>query len=119
MKKFTALILALLLIFCLCSCSNSMNYIISHKPSVTGIVTEVNGDYAIIRATDAAGYPGSSDWHISLHPENADSYTDVAMGDEITVYFDGDVMETDPLQIGTVYAITLKTPADRAANNNP
>ena len=32
------------------------------------------------------------------------------------VYHDGNVMETDPLKVGTVYAITLKTPADRTEN---
>ena len=42
-----------------------------------------------------------------------DSYTDVLIGDEVVVYFDGNIMETDPLQLGTVYAITLKTPVSR------
>ena len=45
--------------------------------------------------------------------ENKDSYTTLEVGDEIVVYHDGDVMETDPLRIGTVHATTLKTPANR------
>lgn len=49
--------------------------------------------------------------------ENKDSYTNLSVGDEIVVYHDGNVMETDPLKVGTVYAITLKTPADRTENN--
>ena len=32
------------------------------------------------------------------------------------VYFDGNIMETDPLQLGTVYAITLKTPENRVGS---
>ncbi len=37
----------------------------------------------------------------------------VSVGDEVVVYHNGDIAESDPLQINTVYAITLKTPADR------
>ena len=51
-----------------------------------------------------------------MNVENKDSYTDVVVGDEIVVYYDGSAMETDPLQIATVYAITLKTPTDRNTN---
>ena len=35
---------------------------------------------------------------------------------EPSVYYDGNVMETAPLKVGTVYAITLKTPANRTEN---
>lgn len=48
-----------------------------------------------------------------MNTENKDSYTEVVVGDEIVFYYDGMAMETDPLQVSTVYAITLKTPADR------
>ena len=53
----------------------------------------------------------------SLNTENKDSYTEVVVGDEIVFYYDGMAMETDPLQVSTVYAITLKTPANRAEND--
>ena len=118
MKKRIALGLGLVCILGLVGCNNkSTNYIIGHKPSVTGIVEEVHDDYVIVYAETAEGYPNGSSWSISLHAENKDSYTDVAVGDEITVYHDGSVMETDPLKVGTVYAITLKTPADRTEND--
>ena len=61
----------------------------------------------------ADGYPNGSRWSISLNVENEDSYTDVVVGDEIVVYYDGMAAETDPLEVSTVYSITLKTPADR------
>lgn len=93
--------------------TKSMDYIITHKPSVTGIVQEVHDGYVILYADTAEGYPNGSTWEISLDVENADSYTDLSVGDEIVVYHDGMVMETDPLRVGTVYAITLQTPADR------
>ena len=120
MKKKSAFVLAAVLVctLMLTGCNNkSMNYIIEHKPSITGIVEEVHDDFVILYSDSAPGYPNGSNWSIPLHTENKDSYTDVAVGDEIVVYHDGNVMETDPLRVGTVYAITLKTPADRAATD--
>jgi len=42
--------------------------------------------------------------------------THFQIGDEILVYYDGNIAESYPMQIHTVYAITLKTPADREEN---
>ena len=119
MKKLMALILSLTFVLGLVGCNkNSMNYIIENKPSVTGVVEEVHDDYVIMYSETAEGYPNGSHWHIPLDVENQDSYTDVVVGDEIVVYYDGSAMESDPLQIATVYAITLKTPADRTENKD-
>ena len=117
MKKLIALVLTLVCVLGLVGCNNkSMNYIIENKPSVTGIVEEVHDDYIIVYSEKADGYPNGSNWSISLNVKNKDSYTDVAVGDEIVFYYDGMAMETEPLQVSTVYAITLKTPADRIIN---
>ena len=119
MKKRSAFVLAAVLIcvLVLTGCNNkSMNYIIEHKPSVTGIVEEVHDDFVILYSDSAQGYPNGSNWSVPLDVENPNSYTNLEVGDEIVVYHDGNVMETDPLQVGTVYAITLKTPADRTTN---
>lgn len=114
MKKKIAMILAIICVLCFCSCDNkSMNYIIQNKPSVTGIVEEVHEDYIIMYSETAVGYPNGSRWSVSLNVENKDSYTDLVVGDEIVMYYDGMAMETDPLRVSTVYAITLKTPASR------
>ncbi|NLG05272.1 MAG: hypothetical protein GX567_15845 [Clostridia bacterium] len=118
MKKFIGLILSLTFVLALVGCNkNSMNYIIENKPSVTGVVEEVHTDYVIMYSETAEGYPNGSRWKVSLEPENKDSYTNLVVGDEIVIYYDGSAMETDPLQIGTLYAITLKTPASREVNN--
>lgn len=93
-----------------------MDYIITNKPSVIGIAEEVHDDYVIMYAETAEGYPNGSYWNVPLDVENQDSYTDIVVGDEIVVYYDGSAMETDPLQITKVYAITLRTPADRIRN---
>lgn len=114
MKRFISLILSLTFVLVLAGCNNrSMNYIIENEPSVIGVVEEVHDDYVIMYSETAEGYSNGSRWSISLTVESKDSYADPVVGDEIVVYYDGNVMETDPLKVGTVYAITLKTPANR------
>lgn len=118
MKKLIALVLALVCVLGLVGCNTkSMHYIMENKPKVVGIVQEVYDDYVIMYSETAEGYPNGSNWSISLNVENTDSYTDIVVGDEIVVYYDGMAAETDPLQVSTVYAITLRTPADRAEND--
>lgn len=115
MKRLAALILALMFVFGLVGCNNrNMNYIIKHEPSVTGTVEEVHDNYMIIYLkTD--GYPNGARRAVSLNAENKDSYTDVAVGDEVIVYYNGEIAESYPLRINTVYAINLKAPASREA----
>lgn len=115
MKKLISLLFVFVFTLALTACeNNSMDNIIENKPSVTGIVEKVYDDYIVVYSESAEGYPDGSRWSISLNVKNKDSYTDVAVGDEIVVYYDGMAMETEPLQVSTVYAITLKSPADKA-----
>lgn len=103
--------IVLICILVLAGCNNrSMNYIIEHEPSISGIVEEVRYN-SILIYIQTDGYPGGASCEVSLDVENTDSYTDVLVGDEVVVYFDGIIAESDPLQINTVYAITLRTPA--------
>lgn len=117
MKKLIALVLATVCVLSLVGCGRTMNDIIENEPNVTGVVEEVHDNYIVMYSEAADGYPTGTSWSISLNVENEDSYTDIVVGDEIVVYYDGMAAETDPLQVSTVYAITLKTPADRAENN--
>lgn len=111
MKKLIALVLALIYVLSLVGCNNrSMNYIISNEPSITGIVKETN-ENAILIGNDNGEY-----W-VSLNVENKDSMIHFSIGDEVVVYYDGNIAESYPMQINTVYAITLNTPADRAEND--
>ena len=113
MKKLTAVVLALACVLALAGCNTrSMNYIIANEPSITGIVRDTT-DKAILIENENGEY-----W-VSLDVENKDSMTSFRIGDEVVVYFDGNVAESYPMQINTVYAITLKTPADRAENEKP
>lgn len=111
MKKLIALVLVLGCVFSLVGCNNrSMNSIIKNAASITGIVKDT-ADISILIENEDGQY-----W-VSLNFENKDSMTDFSIGDEVVVYFDGMVAESSPMQINTVYAITLKTPEDRAENN--
>lgn len=113
MKRLTILVLILVCTLGLAGCSNrSMNYIIEHEPNISGIVEEVH-DNSIIIYIETDAYPNGANCKVSLDVENKDSYTDVSIGDEVVVYFNGDIAESDPLQINTVYAITLRTPANQ------
>ena len=115
MKRWTALFLTLVCILGLAGCDNrTMNYIIENEPSITGTVEEVR-DNAIIIYINTQGYPNGASCKVSLDVENKDSYTDISVGDEILVYYNGEIAESDPLQINTVYGITLKTPANQDA----
>ena len=96
MKKLAMVFLVMLFMFDLIGCNNkSMNYIISNNPCLSGIVEEVHGDYFIMYSETAEGYPNGSRWSVSLNAENKNSYTDVVVGDEVVMYYDGMAMETD------------------------
>ena len=112
MRKYVVFAWALIGILALTGCNNrSMNYIIENEPSVVGIVKEVRDDSILIyMETDA--YPYGAECIVSLDVENGDSYTDLSVGDEVVVYYNGDIAESEPLKIETVYAITLRTPAE-------
>jgi rhodanese-related sulfurtransferase len=113
MRKYL-LIIALLLIMGLVGCNNkSMNYIIENEPSITGSVTEVHDKYIQIYIKNG-GYPYGADCNVSLDVENSDGlYSPIKVGDEVVVYYDGAIAESDPMQINKVYAITLQTPSVR------
>ena len=110
MKKLVALLLSLICMLGLVGCNNrSMNYIIANEPNITGVVKEAN-ENAILIENETGEY-----W-VSLRVENEDSMTHFSIGDEVVVYYDGNIAESYPMQINTVYAILLKEPADRAEN---
>ena len=107
MKKLVALVLLVICVMTLMGCNNrSMNYIIQNEPNITGIVKSITNESFLMENE-------TGEYWISLKVENKDSMTHFSTGDEVVVYFDGNVAESYPMQINTIYAITLKTPADR------
>lgn len=112
MKKLIILTFLLVGILGMVGCSSrNMNDIIENEPSITGVVEEIN-EGSILISIQTEGYPGGAKCSVSLDTENNGSMTHFNVGDEVVVYFDGVIAESYPLQIHTVYAITLKTPAN-------
>lgn len=112
MKKYWLIILSIICVLGFVGCNNrSLNYIISNEPSMVGIVKETNDNSILIENENG-------EYVVSLEVECADSMTHFNIGDEVVVYYDGNVAESYPMQINKVYAITLRTPADRGENNN-
>ena len=75
-------------------------------------IYEVYDDFIVINL-ETDSYPNGASCVVSLDVENKDSYTNVSVGNEVVVYYNGKIAESYPLQINTVYAITLKTPANQ------
>ena len=89
----------MILMFSMAGCNNrSMNYIIQNEPNITGMVKTITND-AFLMENETGEY-----W-VSLKVENKDSMTHFSIGDEVVVYFDGNVAESYPMQIHHVYAI--------------
>ena len=119
MKKILSILLIFALLFSAAGCRRSLNYIIGHKPHFTAVVEEVRQSSILVTSEDMQGYPFSVQVDVQLDVEYGDSMTEFQVGDTVTVYYDGSAMETDPLQLATVYAILLLESADRSINENP
>ena len=116
MKSWIVSILVLVCILGLVGCNNrTMDYIIENEPSIIGIVEEVH-DNLITVYINTEDYPNEENCQVSLDAENKDSYTDVSVDDEVVIYYNGEIAESDPLQINTVYAITLKNQQIKVLN---
>lgn len=62
----------------------------------------------------------SGEYVVLLNVENRDRiYSPIRVGDEVTVYYDGNITESYPMQINRVYAVLLIEPADRTVNEQP
>ena len=114
MRKYIAVIVSIICVLGVVGCNNkSMNYIISNEPNIVGIITEVNENSVLIENE-------TGEYVVSLDVENSDGiYSPMMIGDEVTVYYDGSIAESYPMQINQVYAILLKEPADRTVNEQP
>ncbi|MGN1404826.1 MAG: hypothetical protein ACI4WM_01035, partial [Erysipelotrichaceae bacterium] len=81
-----------------------MDDVIQKEGSISGIVKEINDKSILIENSDGRYY-------VSRDAEISDSYSDYELYDELTVYYDGNIAESYPMQINKVYAITLKNKA--------
>lgn len=98
----------------LASCSRSMNYVIDNEPHFAGIVEEVIDDYVVVKVNkNESIFKDYPTVYASLDVELADSYLDFEVGDEIVIYYDGNISNGTPAKAEKVYAITIITPQNR------
>ena len=83
----------------------TMDDVIQNESSISGIVKEINDNCILIENSDGR-------YCVSKDAELSDSYSDYELFDELTVYYDGNIAESDPMQINKVYAILLKNKAN-------
>ena len=118
MKKTIALVLTLVCVLCLVGCTRTMNDVIGNEPQFFGSVAEVlEGSIIVNVDSSEVEYDNCPIVTVPLDVEIADSYLDCSVGDEIVVYYDGKIIAGEPAVLKKVYAITLKTPADRTEND--
>ena len=72
-------------------------------------VLEINKEYVDVRciATFNSGISVDEEFSVTKDVVSEKGAPELNVDDNIRVVFNGDVMESDPLQIGTVYAIYL------------
>lgn len=119
MKRILALILPMVLCLSLCACRGneapSVDDLIADAPSITGVVTEVHDKYIVVQGEPNELYHLSEEYHVSMPTEDENPHTSYSIGDEVIVYYEGGIAESDPLQINKVLAIEWKNRADNSA----
>lgn len=103
MKKILLFMFSIFVLFLVTGCTRDLCDIIDEEPSITGVVLEVNESSCLIESN-------GSQYVVSTDVEYKDSFTNLAIGDEVNVYYDGVIAESYPAQIHHVYAIFLRTP---------
>jgi len=98
----------------LSGCGRTMNYVIENEPRVAGIVVSQTDKYVSINVNeDEDVYNDYPTLLVSLDVEQEDSTTSFDIGDEIAIFYDGVITDNSPGTVETVYAIILRTPANR------
>ena len=111
MKKLIALALALTYVLGLVGCSRNFD----DKPTVTGFIKEIHDDHILIATSTAEGHPYGASFDIFINTRDCDEiYNPLTVGDEIIVYYDGNIAESEPAQIKTVYFVKMKTPTNQS-----
>lgn len=100
MKKLLIILLGLCLIL-MTGCGLSMNNV-DKKPSFTGKVLELHASYVLVDGENIGAVTVTRQTTIPA------GSPDMNVGDTVTVYYDGNIMETYPAQLGEVYAIVIE-----------
>ncbi len=108
MKKKNIVLMVFAVFFSMVGCRRSMDYVISNEPDFAGIVKEVTEDYVVVTVNDDESiYVDYPIVYASLDVEQEDSCLDFRAGDEIQIFYDGNISDGDPAKVETVYAICV------------
>lgn len=104
MKRLGALLLALVCMMTLFGCGNE-----KRQMYFSASVLEINDGFVKVKCTDAfdSGIPVNAEFSVSTDTVAAGGAPKMAVGDPIRVVFNGEIMESEPIQLGIVYAIYL------------
>lgn len=92
-------------------CKRNMNSVIENEPRFVGVVQSSTDEYVLVELNeDDPLHDNYATLQVPLNVELKDSYLSFSTGDEIVVYYDGNITDD---KVETVYAITLQTPADQ------
>jgi len=84
---------------------------VTKEPHFRGTVTEVYDNAILVTVDEGEDERRSSDlMSVSLNVKLKDSMTHFNIGDKVIVYYNGEIAESYPAQINTVYAIVLTSP---------
>ena len=106
MKRWLSILAVLGCIVALSGCKNENG---AEQAYFNAKVLEVNKEYVDVRCIEAfnSGISVDEEFSVTKDVVSAGGAPELNVDDNIRVVFNGDVMESDPLQIGTVYAIYL------------
>ncbi len=110
MRRLPFLIAALFLLCCSGCTTAPLSDIdgFSDYHSFDARIIEVNGSYLLVECISCAENTISQGSQVSLSANRLSPDNDTAVftaGDVVRIYYDGYVMESYPLQLGTVYAV--------------
>lgn len=104
----------LILILCLgtmSGCKRTMHSVIENEPRFVGVVESSTDEYVFVQVNeDVFLCDNYTTIQVSLDVELKDSFLSFLPGDEIVVYYDGNITDG---KAETVYAITLQTPSSQ------
>ena len=112
MKKMLSFVMVLACILTLIGCSKEPNEDSSDANGqvyFNATVLELNDGSVKVECTESfdSGILVGEEFSVSMDVVAASGAPELAIDDDIRVMFNGDVMESHPLQIGTVFAIYL------------
>ncbi len=108
MNKWLICLLAVLVLLAGCSKGVTIKNV-TKQPNFKGVATEVNEHSIMVKVSEDEDEAQSSDLiSVSLNVELEESMTDFNVGDEVRVYYNGEIALSYPAQIHKVYAIMLE-----------